>query len=163
MRCSNGHKAHLHKLRNENTHTLFKVSFDQHYACAKDVSWHSKNPTRHIQLKSVGKQIVFALYILPFSSHSSSPKMILGCQGYLQEKIKEQNLVPLWIWVQCVEDGKLWCVKFSWSLKLCCVLGLDFVMELRIFVRSVLIIKKSLFQSVLKIKVFFHAKGKTTD
>ena len=38
LRCSYGHKAHLHKLRNENTHTLFEVSFDQHYACGKDVS-----------------------------------------------------------------------------------------------------------------------------
>ena len=26
LRCSYGHKAHLHKLRNENTHTLFEVS-----------------------------------------------------------------------------------------------------------------------------------------
>ena len=38
LRCSYGHKAYLHKLRNKNTHTLFEVSFDQHYACAKDVS-----------------------------------------------------------------------------------------------------------------------------
>ena len=37
LRCSYGHKTHLHKLRNENTHTLFEVSFDKHYACAKDV------------------------------------------------------------------------------------------------------------------------------
>ena len=36
-----------------------------------------------------------------------------------------------------------------------------FVMGFRIFVRSVLILKQSLFQSVLKIKVFLHAKGKT--
>ena len=26
LRCSYGHKAHLHELRNENTHTLFEVS-----------------------------------------------------------------------------------------------------------------------------------------
>jgi len=95
FRCSYGHKAHLHKLRNENTHTLFEVSFDQRYACAKDISCHSKNPARHIQLKIVGTKIVFALDILPFSSHSSSPKVIIGCQGYLQEKIKKQDLFPL--------------------------------------------------------------------
>jgi len=28
----------FNKLRNKNTHTLFEVSFDQYYACAKDVS-----------------------------------------------------------------------------------------------------------------------------
>ena len=33
-------------------------------------------------------------------------------------------------------------------------------MGFRIFVRSVLILKQSLFQYVLKVKVFFHAKGK---
>jgi len=43
------------------------------------------------------------------------------------------------------------------------VLGLGFGFGFRIFVRSVLKLKQSSFQSVLKIKVFFHAKGKTTD
>jgi len=51
-------------------------------------------------LKSVGTNIDFSLDVLPFGSHSSSPKVILGCQGYLQEKIKKQDLVPLQIWVQ---------------------------------------------------------------
>jgi len=36
-------------------------------------------------------------------------------------------------------------------------------MGFRIFVRQVLILKQSLFQSGLKIKVFFHAREKTTD
>ena len=65
--------------------------------------------------------------------------------------------------VKHVEDVKLWCIKSSWSLRLCCVLGLGFVMGFRIFVRLVLILKQSLFQSVSKIKVFFPCKGKTTD
>ena len=65
--------------------------------------------------------------------------------------------------VVSVKDGKLWCAKSSWSLKLCDVLGLGFGMGFRIFVRSVLIPRQSLFQYVLKLKVFFHVKGKTTD
>ena len=98
LRCSYGHKTHLHKLRNEHTHTLFILEVSlltNHYACAKDVSWHSKNPAGHIQLKSVGTKIDFSLDVLPFSNHSSSPKVIFGCQGYLQEKIKKQDLFPL--------------------------------------------------------------------
>ena len=41
LRCSYGHKAHLHKLRNENTQTLFILEVSlliNQYACAKDVS-----------------------------------------------------------------------------------------------------------------------------
>ena len=49
------------------------------------------------------------------------------------------------------------------KLKLCDVVGLGCGMGFIIFVRSVLILRQSLFQSVLKIKVFFHAKGKTTN
>jgi len=46
-------------------------------------------------LKSVGTNIDFALDVLPFNRHSLSPKVILGCQGYVQENIKKQDLVPL--------------------------------------------------------------------
>ena len=49
------------------------------------------------------------------------------------------------------------------DLKLCYVLGLGLVKGFKIFVRSVLILKQSLFQYVLKIKVFFSCKGKTTN
>ena len=42
-------------------------------------------------------------------------------------------------------------------------LGLGFGLGFNIFVRLVLNLKQSSFQSVLKIKVFFHAKEKTTD
>jgi len=48
-----------------------------------------------MQMKSIGTRIDSALDVLPFSSHSSSSKVIIGCQGYLQEKIKKQDLVPL--------------------------------------------------------------------
>ena len=96
LRCSYGHKAHLHKLRNENTHTLFILEV-------------SLAPTMHVPrclltlkescktytIESTGSETDFALHGFPFSSHSSSPKVILGCQGYLQEKIKKQDLVPL--------------------------------------------------------------------
>jgi len=36
-----------------------------------------------------------SLVAFPFSNHSSSTKVILSCQGYLQEKIKKQDFVPL--------------------------------------------------------------------
>jgi len=51
--------------------------------------------TLHIKLKSAGTKIVFAIDVLPFSNHSSSPKVILDCQEYLQKNIKKQDLVPL--------------------------------------------------------------------
>ena len=41
LRCSYGHKAHLHKMRNENIHTLFILEVSlliNHYACVNDVS-----------------------------------------------------------------------------------------------------------------------------
>jgi len=44
--------------------------------------------------------------------------------------------------------------------KAVCVLGLSFVMGFKIFVRSVLILKQSLFQSVLEIKVFSMQREK---
>ena len=58
-----------------------------------------KEPCKTYTIESTGIETDFAFDGFPFSSHSSSPKVILGYQGYLQEKIKKQNLVPLWIWV----------------------------------------------------------------
>jgi len=47
-----------------------------------------------MQLKSVGTKTDFTLDVFPFASHSSNPKVILGCQESLQEKFKKQDLIP---------------------------------------------------------------------
>jgi len=36
-------------------------------------------------LKSAGTKTIFTLDVFPFSNHSSSPKLILSCQGYLMD------------------------------------------------------------------------------
>jgi len=54
-----------------------------------------KEPCKTYTIESTGTETDFALDVFPFSSPSSRPKVILGYQGYLQEKIKKQDLVPL--------------------------------------------------------------------
>ena len=95
LRCSYAHKGHLHKLRNENTYTLFEVSLLSTLCMCQGCLFTFKEPCKTYKIESTGTETDFAFDGFPFSSHSSSPKVILGCQRYLQEKFKKQDLVPL--------------------------------------------------------------------